>query len=160
MAGRKPIGVFVYDTQGKYICKFDNMTVFRSVYYPSDEFKRPLFRKKELGLAYELVQEAGVIAYQERVGRDITKQLLAIVNSEYCKDEDYLDSKRPVQVLNLKNEVIAEFKTVRLLTKMMPHIHANNISRHLTANTREEGRKNKRRRFTSIELFFKYKDEE
>lgn len=158
MSGRKPIEVFVYDLQGKYICKFENMTMFRNVYYPADEFKRPLFRKKELGVNYEIVQEADVIAYQERVNRDITRQLMAIVNSEYCKDEDYADNKRPIQVFNLKNELIAEFKTVRLLTKMMPHIHANNISRHIISNAQEE-RKKKRRKFTSIGLFFKYKEE-
>jgi len=157
MAGKKPIEVFVYNTDGSYICKFDNMAEFRKVYYPNDIGKRPLFNNKELGIKYHYIPECEVIVYPERVGRDTTKQLLAIHNSEYCKQEDNFEDRKPVQVFNLKNELIAEFKTLRLLTKMMPHISHSVVARKLVFDENHEDRVYKAKKFTSLGLFFKYK---
>lgn len=159
MAGRKPVNVYVYDLDGVFICTFDSMVAFRAVYYPDDKFKRPLFVKRELGVHYELIRECGVIAYRERVFRDDTKFLIAIENSEYCKAEDNALKNKPIQVFNLKNELVAEFKTLRLATKMMPHISQATISRHLI-NSETKTYSYNPKRHTEVGLFFRYKKEE
>jgi len=150
MAGRKPKKVYVYDIKGTYICMFENMMEFRKVYYPKDIFKRPLFIHKELGYNYEYMEDLELIAFVDKsIGRDRIKYLVAIHNSEYCKKIDNSSNTKVVQVLNLKHEVIAEFKSVRLLTKLMPHFNASTIYRQLTKEPTHS--------FNEEGLFFKYK---
>lgn len=150
MAGRKPQRVFVYDEEGKYICMFDSMVDFRKVYYPKDLFKRPLFTHEELSVKYHYMDDIELIAFSSRTNRDLIKRIIAIHNSEYCKKEDNDTDKKSVEVFNLKNELIAEFKTARLLTKLMPHINQATLSRHL--NTKDIHAQN------ILGLFFKYKE--
>ncbi len=152
MAGRKPNEVFVYHSDGTYICMFDNMVEFRKVYYPADTGKRPLFVHEELGIKYHYMEDLELIAFACRTGRDLIKRLIAIHESDFCKKEDNESSKRPVQIYNLKNEVIAEFKNTRLLHKLMPHLSGATISNHLN-NTSMNPKSH-----TEIGLFFRYKE--
>lgn len=152
MAGRQPRKVYVYEDNGTYVCMFDNMVDFRKVYYPEDGiFKRPLFVHEELNFKYHYMKDLELIAVTDRsIGRDTIKRIIAIHDSEYCKKEDSNPQSKPVQVFNLKNELIAEFKTARLLTKLMPHIHQSTLSRHLNnqpVKTHNE-----------LGLYFKYKE--
>ena len=152
MAGRKPKKVYVYEDNGTYVCMFDNMVDFRKVYYPEDGiFKRPLFVHEELNFKYHYMKDLELIAVTDRsIGRDTIKRIIAIHDSEYCKKEDINPQSKAVQVFNLKNELIAEFKTARLLTKLMPHIHQSTLSRHLNnqpVKTHNE-----------LGLYFKYKE--
>jgi hypothetical protein len=149
MAGKKPKYVYVYDEEGVYICMFESMVKFREVYYPKDIGKRPLFNHEEFDIKYHYLEDLGLIAITDRsAGRDLIKRIVTIHNSEYCKKNDKKDDK-VIQVFNLKNEVIAEFKNQRLLIKLMPHISQSTISRHL--NTKLVNTHN------SVGLFFKYK---
>ena len=149
MAGRNPNHVFVYDNQGIYICMFESMVKFREVYYPNDIGKRPLFNHEELGIKYHYMEDLKLIAVTDRTaGRDLLKRIIVIHNSEYCKKDDLYNNKA-IQVFNLKNELIAEFKNQRLLHKLMPHINQATVSRHL---------KNKSvKTYNRLGLFFKYK---
>ena len=151
MAGRQPHKVYVYDDQGIYICMFDNMVDFRKVYYPKDTNKRPLFVHEELGFKYHYMKDLELIAVTDRsIGRDRLKNIIIIHESEYCKKEDNSPHSKAVQVFNLKNELIAEFKTARLLTKLMPHIHQSTISKHLNNKPIKN--------FNELGLYFKYKE--
>lgn len=150
MAGRKPHKVFVYDEEGTYICMFDSMSDFRKVYYPKDMSSRPLFLHEELGSQYHYMEDLQLIAFNSRVYRDTIKKIIAIHNSEYCKKEDHESGKKPVEVYNLKNELIAEFKNARLAVKLMPHITANTIYRQLAGP--------KVKTLNEAGLFFKYKE--
>jgi len=164
MAGRKPKKVYVYEDNGTYVCMFDNMVDFRKVYYPEDGiFKRPLFVHgvslctkiffvhEELNFKYHYMKDLELIAVTDRsIGRDTIKRIIAIHNSEYCKKEDSNPQSKAVQVFNLKNELIAEFKTARLLTKLMPHIHQSTLSRHLNNQPIKS--------HNELGLYFKYKE--
>jgi hypothetical protein len=151
MAGRQPHKVYVYDDQGIYICMFENMVDFRKVYYPKDTNKRPLFVHEELGFKYHYMKDLELIAVTDRsIGRDRLKNIITIHESEYCKKEDNSPHSKAVQVFNLKNELIAEFKTARLLTKLMPHIHQSTISKHLNNKPIKN--------FNELGLYFKYKE--
>jgi hypothetical protein len=151
MAGRQPHKVYVYDDKGIYICMFENMVDFRKVYYPKDTNKRPLFVHEELGFKYHYMKDLELIAVTDRsIGRDRLKNIITIHESEYCKKEDNSPHSKAVQVFNLKNELIAEFKTARLLTKLMPHIHQSTISKHLNNKPIKN--------FNELGLYFKYKE--
>jgi hypothetical protein len=151
MAGRQPHKVYVYDDQGIYICMFENMVDFRKVYYPKDTNKRPLFVHEELGFKYHYMKDLELIAVTDRsIGRDRLKNIIIIHESEYCKKEDNNPHSKAVQVFNLKNEVIAEFKTARLLTKLMPHINQSTLSRQLNNQPV--------RNHNELGLYFKYKE--
>jgi len=151
MAGRQPHKVYVYDDQGIYICMFDNMVDFRKVYYPKDTNKRPLFVHEELGFKYHYMKDLELIAVTDRsIGRDRLKNIIIIHESEYCKKEDNSPHSKAVQVFNLKNELIAEFKTARLLTKLMPHINQSTLSRQLNNQPV--------RNHNELGLYFKYKE--
>lgn len=150
MSGRNPNKVYVYDEEGKYICMFESMVEFRKVYYPEDVGKRPLFTHEELGVKYHYMEDIQLIAVTDRsVGRDNLKKIMAIHNSEYCKKQDHADTKT-VQVFNIKNELIAEFKNQRLLTKMMPHINESTVSRQLNNKNVKS--------YNKLGLLFKYKE--
>lgn len=152
MAGRAPIKVYIYRFDGKYLGFFDNITMFRGVYFPEQHYKKPLFTKNELGCDYEILDDCEIVAVQEKIGRETIKKIVAIDKSEFCKNEDNFSARRPVQVYNMKGELIAEFKTQRLLTKMMPHINQPTLTRQL-----KKGGSTFHAHLTT-ELFFKFKD--
>lgn len=154
MAGRKPTRVYVYNEEGEYICMFENMQEFRDVYYPSDIGKRPLFNHEEFGVEYHYMEDLNLIAIHDRsnAGRDLLRRIIAVHNSEYCKKKDNHPDEKIVQVLNLKEEVIAEFKTQRLLLKLMPYVSEATLSRQLNLSTHKK-------KFNKNGLFFRYKEE-
>jgi hypothetical protein len=154
MAGRKPHEIYVYDINGKYLFMFESMAKFREVYYPDDVSPRPLFVHTEIGYKYHYMKDLDLIAFEDRsVGRDNIKYIIAIHNSEYCKKEDV---DNIIQVYNLKNELIAEFKNLRLLSKLMPHLHISSVSRQLSVKNRIY----KKQKHTSLGIYFKYKENE
>lgn len=131
MSGRKAQEVIVYNTEGKFITKFKSIAEFRRTVYPDDLGIRPIFVHKELGEKYCYLPELNILAVENRIGRDAVKRIIRIHNCEFCKNEDTLKSKKPIIVLNRKGEIIAEFKTLRLLTKLMPHIPQETIHGNL-----------------------------
>jgi hypothetical protein len=152
MSGKPKQQVFVYTFDGKYLERFSSESEFRQTYYPTDIGKRPIFCWKELEFIYHINFSREIIAFKERPGRDKIKLILAIHNSEYCKDSDY--NNIPVQVFNLKGELIAEFRSQRLLSKFMPS-RQSSINNALT-----QSRHTGKYKVANPEggLFFKYKD--
>ena len=112
--GRPKQKVYVYDFDCKYIRTFDCVNDFRKHYWPMDIGKRPLFLKEEEGCQYEVIEEAEIIALKTRPGREKIRLILAIDSSEYCKAQDLNEDCKPVQVFNLRGDLIAEFATQRL----------------------------------------------
>ncbi len=151
MAGRKNHNVLVYDFNGEFIIGFNSISEFRKNYYSKDNGIRPIFNHKELGERYHIVYDLDLIAVENKIGRLKIKKILKIINSDFCKAEDNIKSKKSVVVYNLKGEIIAEFKTLRLLTKLMPHISQTTINNHL--NKRHLMDEN-----LKVDLIFKYKN--
>ena len=139
--------VFVYATDGSYVQTFPSGEEFRNNYYPEDIGKRPLFQWEELGFEYHINFSREIIAFRNRPGREKTKLILAIHNSEYCRKMD--EGETPVQVFNLKGELIAEFKSQRILTKLTG-ANPGYISDNLNKNKYVK-------KITKNGLFFKYK---
>lgn len=146
MSGRKAQKVFKYTKDGVYIKSYDCINDFRKEMYPEDIAPRPIFTHKVLGQEYHRGRD-GSMTFKVRTYRDDVKYMVAIIDSEYCRD---IDKNKPIEVLNIKQEVIAEFKNVRLLTKLMPHISDATIYQQLNRNTNKS-------RYSSSGLFFRYK---
>ncbi len=113
MAGRPKEKVHIYSLDCAYIRTFDCINDFRKHYWPEDIGKRPLFLKKENGCEYEIIDEAEIIALKCRPGREAIRLIIAIDSSEYCKPQDS-NNPKPVQVYNLRGDLLAEFASQRL----------------------------------------------
>jgi hypothetical protein len=150
MGGHKPQEVIVYNTKGKYIRTFESISEFRQMYYPNTKGTVPLFLTSELGEKYEYLDKLDLIGVLNKIGREKIKKILAIHNCTFCKNRDNLPSEQPIICLNRKGEIIAEFKTLRLLKKLMPHIPEPTLTHQL--NNKKNVGKN---RYTS--LLFQYK---
>lgn len=153
MSGRPKEKVHIYDLDCKYIRTFDCINDFRKHYWPEDIGKRPLFIKQELGHDYQVIEEAEIIALKTRPGREAIRLILAIENSEYCKKQDQEDNI-PVQVFNLRGDLIAEFASQRLVSKMMA-ISPIRVSNHLNNSKRNKTRAQK---VMPGGLIFRYKE--
>lgn len=142
----------MYNGKGAYIQSFESIASFRKEYFPNDIGKRPILVYKEFDIEYYYNREFDYIIMSARPGREKIKQIIAVHNSEFCKKQDANDQK-PVQVLNLRGEVIAEFKSQRLLSKLVPNMTPTGINRALNS-------KAKRANITKSELFFQFKKED
>lgn len=156
MAGRQKERVYVYYLNGKFKESFDSQTDFRNAYFKNDIGKRPILTCEERIITprhdNELIRYniyGDVIIFGQRIYRDDVVYLVKIHNSEFCKKSDESDNKE-IEVLNIKNEVIATFKNKRLLSKAMPHIPEPSIFHQL-----EYGKRLKK--FNSVGLLFRYK---
>lgn len=152
MSERPSIKVHMYNGKGAYIQSFESIAEFRKEYFPNDIGKRPILVYKEFDIEYYYNKEFDYIIMSSRPGREKIKQIIAVHNSEFCKKQDNNDQK-PVQVLNLRGEVIAEFKSQRLLSKLVPNMTTVGYGRALNS-------KAKRANITRSELFFQYKKED
>ena len=146
MSGRKKQKVFRYTKDGIYLKTYDCINDFRKELYPEDIAPRPIFNHKVLGKDYHIARDDSM-SFKSRTYRDDVKYLRAIVDSPYCKS---IDKSKPIEVLNIKQEIIAEFKNLRLLTKLMPHISYATINNQLNRNTVRE-------RHSALGLIFRYK---
>ena len=145
MSGRLKQKVYEYSTLGKYIRDYESISEYRDIYFSQDIGKRPIFQHNELGIDYHIFDE--IIILKERPGREIIKLLYFIHNSKYCNT----GVDRPVQVFNLKNELIAEFKNTVLLLKLMPDLNKVTLSNQLNRKTNNPHKSRK------LGLTFKYK---
>jgi len=152
MSGRPNQKVHIYSLDCAYIISFDCINDFRKHYWPEDIGKRPLFLKKENGCEYEIIDEAEIIALKCRPGREAIRLILAIDSSEYCKAQDQDDDYKPIEVYNLRGDLIAEFKTQRL-AGLLCSVPLVRISQQLT---RKPSIKNKQ--VYPGGLIFKYKE--
>lgn len=111
--GRAKIKVFEYDLEGKYLRKWDSENDFRNNYYSSDLGKRPIFEKEVNGFKYHITYN-DTIALRERPGRDFIKFIIRVDKSKFCNMRNNESSEKPIRMFNLKNELIAEFSSLRL----------------------------------------------
>jgi hypothetical protein len=130
MGGKSKIKLHVYYGDGSYKESFDSISEFRADYYPNDIGKRPILTYNEKGVNYHYSKEGDWFVTDCRPGREAIKHIIAIHESEYCKLQDNVDNK-PVRVFNLRGDLIAEFKSVRLCGLMVPSLANSNISRQL-----------------------------
>ena len=136
MSGRIKQKVYEYDLKGNFLRDYESISEYCRIFYPEDKSKRPIFLYNELGFKYNIFDDT--IIFLERPGKKNIQLIISIHNSPFCNT---LKGK-PVEVLNYKNEVIAEFSNRDLLVKLMPNISQATISRHLTGVNLSE-KKNK-----------------
>jgi len=117
--GRASKKVYEYDFEGKYLRKYESISEFRQKYYSEIKGKMPLFTKQIEGCQYQITHDT--IAYTERVIREKTLFILKVHNSKLCNLSNTKQSKQPVEMLNLKNEVIAEFASARVAELLLKY---------------------------------------
>lgn len=149
--GRPTKKIYEYDFNGNFLQKYESFAQFRLKYYPNDKGKRPIFVNSVEGYDFHVTAE-NTIAMTERIYRDNITFLLKLYNSELCIVNDRNNNK-PIQMLNLKNEVIAEFSSTSMARLLLKEDFNNlgNMYRQL----------NKRNNFNNKGLikdfYFKYK---
>lgn len=148
MAGRTPIEMFEYTSNGKYIRKFKNQAKCREYYFPHIAGKIPILRFKKMGIKYTVLNNGNFLV-KERLGRDNIRFLRRVHESEYCTDL-ITKNKKIVQVFNLEGKLLLEARNMNILTKMT-NIPQGTINQALKANSKQVPRS---------EFSFKYKETE
>jgi hypothetical protein len=146
MSGRIKQKVHEYDLTGKFIRSYESISDYRKLYYPTDskDSKRPIFNHVEFNEKYNIYDHT--IIFLNRPGKKLIQLIVAVHNSKYCNTV----KSKPVEVLNLKNEVIAEFANRDVLLKLMPDVHQATLSRHVNGNRNDDYR-------GTLELRFRFK---
>lgn len=132
MAGREKIKIYAYEGNGAYLRTFESISEFRKAYYPSDIASRPIFNHNEFGMDYHYIDSLNLIALKERPGKVLIRRIVSIHQSPYCKKQNLVE--RPIELLNLRGDVIAEFKTQHLLVKLVPEMSPSLITAQLKHN--------------------------
>lgn len=109
--GRSQKQIYEYDLEGKLIKTYESQNEFRKFYFPEDKGVRPIFTKKIIGYEFRITP-INTIAMSERPYRDNVRFLYRVYKSELCNFKNTLQSNKPIQMFNLKNELIAEFKSL------------------------------------------------
>lgn len=125
MSGRLKQKVYEYDLTGKFIKEYESIREYCRIFYPEDKSLRPIFVYNELGFKYNIFYNS--IIFLERPGKKNIQLIISIHNSPFCNSL----IGNPVEVLNYKNEIIAEFSNRDLLLKLMPSISSATLSKHL-----------------------------
>lgn len=133
MSGRAKQKVYQYDAQGKFIQEFESETSAAIRYYGS---KRPLFQTKDYHLTIN------TILVKEKIGRDNVKKLFRKINSPFITIRA---DEKPVECLNLNNEVIATYKGAHIASLL------SNVPKTTIYHQLETGR------YAKHDLFFRYK---
>ncbi|MGH1520568.1 hypothetical protein [Chryseobacterium sp. JK1] len=147
--GRPNKNVFEYDFNGKYLRKWTSENDFRKHYYTEDKGNRPLFVDDIKGIYYHITHN-DTIALIERPGRDFILYMLRVHNSELCnfkKNEGYY---KPIQMFNLKDELLAEFSSLRIAEYLLK------ISRVSISNQLKRG--DRKTRGLTGDYYFQYKN--
>lgn len=160
MAGRQKLKIRVYNSQGHFIEEHSSQTECLFKYFPKDVSKRPLlvhtviifslYHNKELIIRYGTIDNEYYF-FDQAIYREDVVYIHKIATSKYCRQNE---KEKIIEVYNIQNEKIAEFKSLRLLTKLMPHISQSVISRQLD----KKNKKIKRHKGLEEDLFFKYKN--
>lgn len=142
MSGLKPMKVYLYDTDGKYLREFISISEFARTFQMNEN----IFSGRNEDGVYEF--EDGRIAALYRIGREGIKKYRRYKNSHYTKKyvgriiaESVLKKNNKlgeVEVYNLDNELIATFKNVYFAGKLLKF---NDTGALTTKNFNEEGLK-------------------
>jgi len=148
MSGRAPHKVYEYDFEGNYLQSYANIQLVRVKYYSEDQGSRPIFVKQEMGEDYHITFN-NTILIKNRIGRENIVFLLRRIQSQYSYLSEWED--RPVEVYNIRGELLAEFPNALTASRLMPQISYNLIMKHLRSPRRARYHK-------SLDLTFKYKE--
>jgi hypothetical protein len=158
MSGRPKQSLFVYNLDGTYREAFYSKNDFRRQYFPDDKGPRPILCNSERLTTKRLNNELitysvhkDFIIFDQRVYRDDIVFLLEIHFSEFCKKSDKVEE---IEVLNIKQEVIATVKNFRLLSKLFPHISMGTMHSQLN---NPPSLKSNTKSYSKSGLFFRYK---
>ncbi|MEI2296379.1 hypothetical protein [Sphingobacterium sp. ML3W] len=105
--GKKEVPIYVYDENGKYLFAFANQTECFNYYGLS---QGNLFGDKQ----YRLMPDGHYIA-KYRIGRDGLREAILLDKNKFCK---VLDGDFGVEIFNIKNEKIGEFRSFRELLEI------------------------------------------
>ena len=150
-SGRKTIKIYEYSLEGKFINSYDSISEFRNKYYSKVLGKKPLFNSTVKGVEYHLTND-NTISFKQKVYRDDVLFYITILNSHYCNLQK-LGNNKIVQMFNLNDELLAEFKNKYVAAKLM----AGKVSK--TTIYRQLNKTRANRYYKDLEFKFKYKDE-
>jgi hypothetical protein len=138
MSGLPKQKQYQYSAEGKFLREFDSLT---------EVIKQYNFTKGNFygGKDYKLMSDGTYISHY-RIGREKLKKQIRINNCKYCNVE-YSTSKG-IEVYNLKNEKIAEFRNLAIAIKLT-NISASTIVHSASRNSKGC--------HTTNNLTFKYK---
>lgn len=147
--GRANKLVFEYNLEGKYIRRWNSENDFRNNYYSDDLGKRPIFVDEIKGFKYHITHNE-TIALLERPGRDFIKLMVRIYKSDLCNFYENKGSEKPIQMFNLKDELLAEFGSIVIAEKL------TNIPRETIGSQLKRG--NKKTKGLTGDFYFEYKN--
>lgn len=146
MSGRKPIKVYQYDNNGKFLKVYNSISEVRSEYFSEDIGKRPIFGSKDYNKDYTFLDDNTLIALN-RIGRDAVKLLFKIRDSKYIPKRKI--KKQEIECYNLEGELLCTFTSI-FAASVLTNIPMNRIGSQLSySNSNYEQHK---------ELTFKYKE--
>ena len=148
MAGRKPVEIFEYNSEGEFVRKFKTQSECRIFHYAHIEGKVPILRLKRMNIKYSVLDNGNFLV-KERLGRSRIKFLRRLHESDYCTDLINRE-KRIIQVFNLEGKLLLEARNINVLTKL------TNISQTTVWQRLKEGSK----QIPKGELDFRYKEVE
>lgn len=148
MAGRKPVEIFEYNSEGEFVRKFKTQVECRIFHYAHIEGKIPILRLKRMNIKYSVLDNGNFLV-KERLGRSRIKFLRRLHESDYCTDLINRE-KRIIQVFNLEGKLLLEARNINVLTKL------TNISHTTVCQRLKEGSK----QIPKGELDFRYKEVE
>ena len=134
MSGRAKQKVYLYGESGTFIREFQSETEASKHFYGN---KRPLFQNKE----HHLISNFSILL-KERIGRDNVKKLFRKINSPFITIRA---NEKPVECLNLNNEVIATYKGAHIASLL------SNVPKATIYHQLETGK------YAKNDLFFRYK---
>lgn len=152
MSGRPNQKVFEYTTEGVYIRSYESISEYREERYPDDIGKRPIFVHKIEGLDFHFTKD-DTILLKERPGREKIVFIYKIWTSKLCNFNKSKEDGKPIQMFNLKNELIAEFASTKVAKVLLsPDISYNTLMGHLRK------RKGEKTFALVSDYYFKYKE--
>ena len=142
MAGREKIKLYQFDLKNRKQKMWNCMQDIKNEYYNGTRF--PMF---QINPDYHALPD-GTYVTKQRYTRDELAAIIKISNSVYVNDAKVKKDDKEIEVFNLANEKIAEYKNIRIASKLST-IPAGTIYSQLN--------KSKGKKSTLSELIFKYK---
>lgn len=146
--GRPKQKIYLYDSEGKFIKKYESTTEFLKENFPDDKGKRPIKNTRRWKLYNYDVLPNGNFFASYKIGREKLNQYEAIVNSKYCVN--LTRTEKVVEAYNMLDEKIAEFKNAYI---------ANLITGRPSSSIIRDCREKKGNKVLQKEIYFKYKEE-
>jgi hypothetical protein len=123
--------VYEYTTEGVLIRKYESLSEFRKEHYPDDLGVRPIFKNKVEGYDFHLTKRQTIVL-KDRPYRELICFIYKVYTSKFCNLKKSKETDRPIQMFNLKNELLAEFANIKIAALLLsPNISNGTIYEHL-----------------------------